>query len=366
MTVTSVSYLVILIIALVFYGKTREVQIDMQEEFALAGFITCTIFFVAYSVWSVCNIKRQEQMIEAAQERVFIHNVEHALLAEVEKIEEKLDNKRESRRTLDIQSAQEESSSSSEDDILQVESGPLLGVNTIKQTAHAAGKTIKETTKEAGRKIKEGAKAAGKSIVSTDHEHDPQTTVEDVKEAVKLIEEDIEQEESDKEVLTRTQILIRAPLMLFLATVVLALFSDPMVQAITNFSLSINVSPFYTSFIIVPFASNASELLASLIFAAKKKKKNISLTFGAIYGAVIMNSTFILGVFLGFFYFKKILFTFYAEVITTLCVIIFMGAVASFKTTFRTFWSGIVILLYPLSILMVYLLTLAFKSPVPT
>jgi Ca2+/Na+ antiporter len=332
---TSLSYLVILIVALVFYGKTDAVQLDNQEEFALAGFISCTVFFIAYSIWSVCNIKRQEKQIVAAQEKIFIQNVETALMAEVEKIEEKLDNKQ-SKRKLDIQRGDDESYT--DDDVLHIsESGPLLGtINAIKATAHGVGSAINLNP------------------------HDHGTTVEDVKEIVKLIEEDIEQDESDREVLTKKQILIRAPIMLIVGAAILSAFSDPMVKAITNFSLSIKISPFYTSFIVVPFASNASELIASLLFAYKKKKKNISLTFGAIYGAVIMNSTFILGVFLGFFYFKHILFTFYAEVITTLTVIFAMGALSSFKTTFHTYWSFIVILLYPLSILMVYLLGRAF------
>jgi Ca2+/Na+ antiporter len=253
--------------------------------------------------------------------------VESALIAEVEKMEDKYDTNKQSKRKLDIQRADDESYT--DDDVLHVsESGPLLGLHGLSATL---------------------------GVNNSDH-HEHATTVEDVKEMVKLIEEDIEQEESDKEVLTKKQILIRAPIMLIVGATILAVFSDPMVKAITNFSLSVKISPFYTSFIVVPFASNASELIASLLFAYKKKKKNISLTFGAIYGAVIMNSTFILGVFLGFFYFKKIVFTFYAEVITTITVIFLMGALSSFKTTFHTYWAFIVILLYPLSILMVYLM----------
>jgi len=46
MTGTAFSYLLILIVALVFYGKSNEVQLDKQEEFALAGFISCTVFFL--------------------------------------------------------------------------------------------------------------------------------------------------------------------------------------------------------------------------------------------------------------------------------------------------------------------------------
>jgi len=120
--------------------------------------------------------------------------------------------------------------------------------------------------------------------------------------------------------------------MMIFGAAVLAVFSDPMIKAITNFSLAIDLSPFYTSFIVVPFASNASELIAGLMFAHKKRKKNISLTFGALYGAVIMNSTFILGVFLAFFYSalvaaKKDFFHFQTP---EFCVLVNFGAILGY------------------------------------
>jgi hypothetical protein len=37
---------------------------------------------------------------------------------------------------------------------------------------------------------------------------------------------------------------------------------------------------------VTPFASNASELVSSLKFASGKRRKNISLTFSQVYGAV--------------------------------------------------------------------------------
>ena len=43
-------------------------------------------------------------------------------------------------------------------------------------------------------------------------------------------------------------------------------------------------SPFFASFILTPFASNASELVSSLHFASKKRKKNISLTYSQVGG----------------------------------------------------------------------------------
>ena len=39
------------------------------------------------------------------------------------------------------------------------------------------------------------------------------------------------------------------------------------------------IPAFYVAFCVTPFASNASELVSSIIFASRKQKKNISLTF---------------------------------------------------------------------------------------
>ena len=42
-------------------------------------------------------------------------------------------------------------------------------------------------------------------------------------------------------------------------TVIVTVFSDPMVDVLGNFGKAIHVSPFYVSFIVTPLASNAAE-----------------------------------------------------------------------------------------------------------
>lgn len=42
------------------------------------------------------------------------------------------------------------------------------------------------------------------------------------------------------------------------------------------------IPAFYVAFVVTPYASNASELVSSLIFAMRKHKKNISLTFSQV------------------------------------------------------------------------------------
>ena len=62
--------------------------------------------------------------------------------------------------------------------------------------------------------------------------------------------------------------------LLILGTALIAVFSDPMVGAVSAFGTATNIPAFYISFVVTPFASNASELVSSLIFASKKRMVN--------------------------------------------------------------------------------------------
>ena len=51
------------------------------------------------------------------------------------------------------------------------------------------------------------------------------------------------------------------------------------------------IPAFYVAFVVTPYASNASELVSSIIFAMRKHKKNISLTFSQV-GAFLPQISF--------------------------------------------------------------------------
>eukprot|EP00287_Rhodomonas_sp_CCMP768_P023652 CAMPEP_0202847434 /NCGR_PEP_ID=MMETSP1389-20130828/75393_1 /ASSEMBLY_ACC=CAM_ASM_000865 /TAXON_ID=302021 /ORGANISM="Rhodomonas sp., Strain CCMP768" /LENGTH=68 /DNA_ID=CAMNT_0049525147 /DNA_START=1 /DNA_END=203 /DNA_ORIENTATION=- len=63
-------------------------------------------------------------------------------------------------------------------------------------------------------------------------------------------------------------------------------FADPMVGAVDSFASATNLNAFLVAFVVTPFTSNASEVVSSFIFAAKKRRRTISLTYSQIYGAV--------------------------------------------------------------------------------
>jgi Ca2+/Na+ antiporter len=133
-------------------------------------------------------------------------------------------------------------------------------------------------------------------------------------------------------------------------------FSDPMVDSISNFSKASGISPFFVSFVVTPFASNASEFVSSLIQASRKHKKNITLTISQIFGAATMNNTMCLGIFLGLVYFRKLLWLFSAEVFSILIVTWIVGALGASRVVYKLWQIAATLLLYPAALVIVVLI----------
>merc|ERR1711871_562061 len=109
-----------------------------------------------------------------------------------------------------------------------------------------------------------------------------------------------------------------------LGTVLVLIFSDPMVDVLAEIGVRTDIPAFYISFVLAPLASNASEVLASYSFALKKTRKTISVSLVQLEGAAIMNNSFCLGIFLGIVAFKKLQWTYSAETIAILVIEIAM------------------------------------------
>jgi Ca2+/Na+ antiporter len=168
----------------------------------------------------------------------------------------------------------------------------------------------------------------------------------------------VKSEEEDEEEfweLSDFQLKIKAFFLLLVGTAICTIFSDPMVDVISSLGTKMNISPFYISFVVTPLASNASEVIAGLMFARKKTTESISLTLATLHGAATMNSTLALGIFMSLIYFRNLSWSFSAEVITVIIVIFIVG-INSLKRTIKLWQAVIVGLMYPFSILIVFLL----------
>ncbi|XP_060209295.1 sodium/calcium exchanger NCL-like [Lycium barbarum] len=155
-------------------------------------------------------------------------------------------------------------------------------------------------------------------------------------------------------------ITIKAVLLLLLGTVIAAVFADPLVDAVNNFSSATSIPSFFISFIVLPLATNSSEAVSAIIFASRKKLRSASLTFSELYGAVTMNNLLCLSVFLALVYIRGLTWDFSSEVLVILIVCVVMGVFASVRRTFPLWTSFLAFLLYPFSLVLVYVLDYKF------
>ena len=140
-----------------------------------------------------------------------------------------------------------------------------------------------------------------------------------------------------------------------LGTLLVIVFSDPMVDVMSNVGTRLEVPPFYVAFCLAPLASNASELIASLAYAGKKTRKTITVSLSALEGAACMNNTFCLAIFMALIYFKELAWKFSAETISILIVELCIALLAACST--QKLWHAIIALaLFPLSIALVAVL----------
>jgi Ca2+/Na+ antiporter len=140
---------------------------------------------------------------------------------------------------------------------------------------------------------------------------------------------------------------------MFVGTLVVLVFSDPMVDVLAALGDFFGIPPFYISFVLAPLASNASELVASMNYAAKRTKSTITTSLGCLLGAANMNNTFCLAIFYGLIVCREGLkWTFSAETIVIVGVQVVMFFFA-YQSTMKLWTAFVVLSFFPLSILFV-------------
>lgn len=174
-------------------------------------------------------------------------------------------------------------------------------------------------------------------------------------------EEDEEEEEMPEDLVDlspkQQQYMIkkRACLLMGTGTALVLVFSDPMVDVMSNVGERLGIPAFYIAFVLAPLASNASELIASLNYAGKKTGKTITVSLSSLQGAACMNNTFCLGIFMALIYVKGLAWKFTAETLSILIVELLVACIAVQRT--QRLWHGLVALsFFPLSIAFVALL----------
>jgi len=141
-----------------------------------------------------------------------------------------------------------------------------------------------------------------------------------------------------------------------LGTLLVIVFSDPMVDLLSEMGKRLSISPFYISFVLAPIASNSSELVASFHYGRKRTLKSITTSLSTLLGAAVMNNTFCLGIFLGLVYFRKLAWEFSAETIAIVVVQIIVALMVLTRRVQKLKDAYFLLALYPASLLLVWVL----------
>ncbi|KAF2074760.1 hypothetical protein CYY_003948 [Polysphondylium violaceum] len=320
MVYTSVSYLIVQGVAFAYLHHPDSGK-AVEKWFALVGFIVCFALMIIYSVYQVVQPKLQEKKMAEAKRQYLLKRTIHHFIHNLTK-----------RKAFSPASPAAAANENSETDAPS-ETSPLISSEHARPPVDVKGIGLKWKSKALNKEninAQVDEEAAGASSNK--------------------------EEDEDFGPRKRRRIAIRAVGYLVVGAFMVTIFSDPMVDVITRFGTKINVNLFFVSFILTPFCSNASELISSLIFASKRKKENSSLTFSALYGSATMNNTMCLGIFFALVFFKGLTWEYSAETVAILFVTCCVGIIGAARKTIKTIYAPIVFFLYPISLLLVYLL----------
>ncbi|KAL6992433.1 hypothetical protein U1Q18_010542 [Sarracenia purpurea var. burkii] len=153
---------------------------------------------------------------------------------------------------------------------------------------------------------------------------------------------------------------IKAGFLLLLGTTITILLGNPLIETVEEFSASANISSFNVLYVVIPLALNYRQAVAAITAARQKTRRAISLTLSEIYGAVFMNNMMGLLVLLAVVYIRDLSWDASAEVVVVLIICTVAGIFASACTKFPVWTSLLACLLYPISLLLLYVLTTVF------
>lgn len=171
-------------------------------------------------------------------------------------------------------------------------------------------------------------------------------------------EEEDEMPEEWKELTPEQQmarIIFKASWMMAVGSGIVLFVADPFVDCLTEWGSArrLNIPSFYISFVVAPFASNASELLSAYSYALKKTKTSITISVSTLIGAACMNNTFTLGITFGLMYFQNLAWKFTAETVSMVLIQWMIGALAIAKSVNTLANAYMIMACYPLCLLLV-------------
>lgn len=413
MLVTSLSYLILQIPDLFYMDTTIEEQAAAENSWSFIGLLLCTFFFISYLYYQYQMKDNKDDIQEISRDAYIIKAIENksitllgVMASQFKSNSNDAEGRLSSLSSKNVTSYQNISSndkqySISQDAIDQLQTlvkpffkkydtdkNGHIDQNELNVVIHDLGEnlssaelavlfdtmdesnsdrvTLPQFTKGIAQYIDNNQNLIEKHVNKTSGASGGPIVVIDKRDADTGSEggddQDEEEEEEAPEDLKdlspeeqQRRIKNRSFNMMGLGTLLIVLFSDPMVAVMSELGVRTGISGFYIAFVLAPLASNASEVIASYNYALKKTPKSIAISLSALLGAAIMNNTFCLAIFMLLIYTQDLAWNFFAETASILFVQVCMFFM-SWKSK-HSVYDGIMILaLYPISLLLVVLI----------
>lgn len=148
----------------------------------------------------------------------------------------------------------------------------------------------------------------------------------------------------------QANIQFRAAWMMAFGTVIITIFSYPLVDCLTQIGDRIGIRPFYVAFVLAPFISDIAVLVAISDYAAKKTSKSMSICMTTLLVSAIMMNTFVLGMMMVVIYVQGLYYEFLAETVGIILVhtlVITYILINDYHTVFDGF---LILAIYPLAL----------------
>ncbi|KAM0054596.1 putative EF-hand domain-containing protein [Helianthus debilis subsp. tardiflorus] len=150
---------------------------------------------------------------------------------------------------------------------------------------------------------------------------------------------------------------LEALALVLIGIVVAVLIARPLIITVATFATEAHIPQFFIPYFVVPCMISLPRLLSIIASANQKTQRAASLTLSQIYSGVFMSNMSSLSTFLVTVYIKDVPWDVSAQVLVVFVICVVMGIFTSTRTVFPL-WTGFVgYLFYPISILMLYLLT---------
>ncbi|KAF8033048.1 hypothetical protein BT93_D1820 [Corymbia citriodora subsp. variegata] len=149
----------------------------------------------------------------------------------------------------------------------------------------------------------------------------------------------------------------KAGFLIILGTTMIIILGSPLMQSFEDVASDLNMPSFFVSYVMLPLAMTYKQVLQAITSARKKTLKDISGPMSEVYRGVYLNNLTGLATFLSLVLIKDLSWNVSAEVLVVLLICSSMGVLTSFCTEFPLWTSFLAYSLYPISILLLYVLT---------